>query len=394
MAERVAVIGAGIVGLAHAWQEARHGAQVTLFERDRSALGASIRNFGMVWPIGQPNGPLHRVAMRSRELWSDFIAETGVWCDPCGSLHLACQADELDVLQEFAALAPELGYDCHLLGADEIERRWPTVHNAALLGGLWSPTEMCVNPRQVIAKAPGWLRDRWGVDLQFGTCVKEIEVPKLRATDGREWYFDRVTVATGVDCEDLYPEVWRASRLGRCKLQMMRTVVQPPGWRLGTLLASGLTLRHYAAFRVCSSLSKLRARISTESPDLDRFGIHVMAAQDAEGTIVIGDSHEYDDEIGPFDKESINDLILVELQRFLRLPDWSIAERWHGVYATLTDEIQFVRRPSPGVTIVIATGGAGMTMSFGLAEFMVRQQLQKDADPSVETAAALPGLAT
>ncbi len=346
----------------------------------------------MVWPIGQPNGPLHRVAIRSRKLWSEFLEKTGLWNDPCGSLHVACRADELEVLREFSALAPELGYDCCLLSADEIERRWPAVENGATLGGLWSPTEMCVNPRQVIAQAPAWLRDCWGVDLQFGTCVSEIDVPKLRATDGSEWYFDRVTVASGVDCATLYPEVYRANKLGVCKLQMMRTVNQPHNWRLGILMAGGLTLRHYAAFRVCNSLKKLRERIAVESPELDRYGIHVMASQNGDGAVVIGDSHEYGDDIDPFDKELINQLIVLELQRFLRLPDWSIAERWHGIYATLADEIQFVRRPSPGVTIVIATGGCGMTMSFGLAENFVQQQMHNSADSSPDAMAVLAGL--
>lgn len=368
--ERVAVIGAGIMGLAHAWAAAKRGHKVLLFERDARACRASVRNFGMIWPIGQPNGPDHRIALRSRELWLELLRESGIWHNECGSIHLAYRDDELAVLKEFSTNSAALGYDCQLLNPHEISGRSPAARRDGLLGGLWSTTELCVDPRQVIAEMPGWLKKRYRVEPHFGTAIEHVSVPWIVASDGNSWQVDRVIVATGADMQTLYPKLLQSAGFRLCKLQMLRTVPQPNGWRLGPMFAGGLTLRHYANFAVCHALAALKERVARETPELDRYGIHVMAAQNGLGEVVLGDSHEYGDDISPFDKSVIDDLILQELHALVELPNWAIQQRWHGVYAQLPGATQFVREPEPGVTVAIASGGCGMSMSFGLAEKM------------------------
>jgi FAD dependent oxidoreductase TIGR03364 len=175
-------------------------------------------------------------------------------------------------------------------------------------------------------------------------------------------------VCAGDDFETLYPEVFAGSGLTRCKLQMMRTAPQPGSWQLGPALAAGLTLRFYKAFAICSTLPRLKARIAAEKPEYDRWGIHVLASQTADGAITLGDSHEYGLDLDIFDRASIDELILTEARTFLKLPSWEIAERWHGVYALHPDRPFFEAGPAPGVRIITAPGGSGMTLSFGLAE--------------------------
>lgn len=361
----VAVVGAGICGLAHAWAAAKRGLRVVVFERGRRSLGASVRNFGMVWPVGQAAGKDHNLAMSSRSLWCELANAAGFWFAECGSIHLAHRDDEWAVLQEFAAQAPELGYECELLSPDQVLRKTDAANASGLLGGLWSPTELCVDPREVLREFPRYLSQDCQVDLHFDTPIRSIEGNTIEATDGTTWHAQQIVIATGSDFKSLFPDAFTDSGLRACKLQMLRTVSQPEH-RVGPHLASGLTQRHYANFSSCPSLERLKQRVATETPELDRFGIHVMAAQNSQGEVVLGDSHQYDDEITPFNHANIDDLILRELRQVLRLETWTIAERWSGIYAKHPSQNVFEKDLGSNVHIVTGLGGAGMTLSLGI----------------------------
>jgi D-hydroxyproline dehydrogenase subunit beta len=366
----IAIVGAGIVGLAHALAAAKQGFKVTVFERNLYAVGASIRNFGMIWPIGQPAGVLLDRALRSRQIWTEVAPAAGIALEPCGSLHLAYRADEMAVLQEFFETAKHNGYSIQLLSSSEIPQISPAVITKGLMGALWSTTEMTVDPREAICKLPRFLTEVYGVEFRFGQVVTEIAYPNFKA--GEEcWTASQIFVCSGADFETLYPSLYAASGITKVKLQMMRTVSQPDRWRLGASLCAGLTLTHYAAFADCRSLPALKNRIATETPHFPEWGIHVMVSQNAEGELVIGDSHEYGWNPEPFDQEFIHQYVLDYLQRFAQAPSWAIAEKWHGVYAKLPGKTEFIAAPEPGVTIVNALSGAGMTLSFCLAEEML-----------------------
>lgn len=364
--QRIAIIGAGIVGLAHAWAAARQGHRVTVFERNDRSRGASVRNFGMVWPVGQPAG-LQPLARRSRELWGEFLAGSAVYSRPSGSVHAVAHDDEVAVLEEFVERAPDLGVEVRMLSAREREAT-PGLRRDAVKAGMFSAGECNVDPREVMATLPRFLAERHGVEFAWNHPVMEVEEGRLRGANGRTAEFDRAFVCGGHELHILFPEVLAASPLKVCKLQMLRTVPQPGGWALGPMLASGLTLRHYANFQVCPSLAAVERRVRAAMPEIDRFGIHVMASQDRFGGLVLGDSHEYGDDIEIFDKAEVDSIMLRELRALFDFPDWTIAERWHGFYAKNPEGPEFRREVRPGVQVVSGTGGAGMTLSFGLAD--------------------------
>jgi FAD dependent oxidoreductase TIGR03364 len=193
-------------------------------------------------------------------------------------------------------------------------------------------------------------------------------MPEVRTAAGERFTAKQVLVCGGADFETLFPAVWAAAGVRRCKLQMMRTVPQPGGWRLGPHVAGGLTLAHYAGFEGCPSLPAVRRRFAEQYAFHLAAGIHVMASQNDRGEVILGDSHDYDAPLDPFDSEAIDDLILAYARRILRLPDWSIAARWHGVYAKGPDPVHFTAEPQGNCFVMGSPGGAGMTLAFGLAE--------------------------
>jgi FAD dependent oxidoreductase TIGR03364 len=355
------------MGLAHAHAAASRGWKVVVFERSPRASGASVRNFGMIWPIGQPHGRMHQLALRSRARWVEALEQAKLPYWPQGSLHVVYREDEAAVLREFAELSAGLGYECSWLPAAQVLARSQAVRPDGLIGGLWSGTELTVDPRVTIAALPVFLQERFGVEINFGCAVHSIDLPCVEAGHDR-WMVDHVIVCGGDDFETLYPETFAASGLTRVKLQMLRTEPQPQGWHLGPALAAGLTLRFYSAFGVCSTLPALRNRIAQETPEYDRWGIHGLVSQTALGELTLGDSHEYGPCVDIFNREEVDDLMLGYIRGFLNAPVMKIAQRWHGVYAKHPEQPYLAITPTPGVKIVTSPAGAGMTLAFGIAE--------------------------
>jgi len=369
----VAIVGAGILGLAHAYFAAKRGRSVVVFERTPRAQGASVRNFGMIWPIGQRAGTVHQTATRSRQIWNEILDAADLPYRPTGSLHVVYHEDEADVAREFVERGPELGYACRWLGPAEMLAKSAAVNPTGLIGGIWSPTELTVDPRQILAKLPSFLAEKFGVQFRFGTAVRSIQLPNIEA-GSETWNATQAIVCGGDDFETLYPELFATSAIDRCKLQMMRTAPQKSGWQLGPSLAAGLTLRFYPAFEICTAtLPKYKNRVARELADYDRFAIHTLVSQTADGALTLGDSHEYGLAVDIFNKTEIDELVMKNVREFLVAPDLSIAQRWYGVYAKHPDKPWVAIEAAPGVRIVTAVGGSGMTLSFGLAEQMINE---------------------
>jgi len=361
----VLVVGAGIVGLAHALAAVRRGLSVRVIDRDAQANGASVRNFGFVTVTGQQAGETWRRAARSREVWAEIAPQAGIEVAHRGLVVAAHRPEAESVLQAF--VLTETGAECRLMTPAEARVRVPALHIDGLRAALWSPHELRVESRDAVPRLAAWLQRVHGVDIVRGVQALGVDVPAVETSAGR-FDADTVIVCPGDDFLGLYSARIAAYGLTRCALQMMRVVPAAP-MRLGAAVMSDFGLVRYLGYSELEPAAALRRAIERDEPEMLEHGIHLITVQAPDDdSLVVGDSHHYAATPGPFGRDDVDGLILRELDRVLSLPGRKVVQRWIGTYASAQDRTMLIDRPAERVRIVLVTSGTGASTAFGIAE--------------------------
>ncbi|MET4899834.1 TIGR03364 family FAD-dependent oxidoreductase [Paenarthrobacter sp. CC6] len=373
----VVVVGAGIIGLAHAAHAVANGLTVTIIERDHHAAGASVRNFGHCCITAQ-SGDLYELARTSRRYWLEFAEQAGFWAVESGAVVLARTDAEMAVLRELSA-AREPG-QVQLLSPDATRERldpvaaglqdggtpqgdWP-----GLIGGAFLRDDLRVDPRTTVAKLAEWLSRQPGVELHWNTAALGFS----QSPDGVTVQTSRgalqakqVFVCVGHDVDYLFPDLAAEHRIQRCALQMS-LAAGPAGVRFTPAVLTATSMLRYPAFTDMPAAEALRSEVEAKQPELLDIGANVMFTQRPDGTIILGDSHHYHRTADPFLDETVTDALNNDISGRIGRP-LEIIERWQGIYASSDVAPILVRNIQPGVTVVSVTSGVGMTLSFGLA---------------------------
>jgi D-hydroxyproline dehydrogenase subunit beta len=366
----LAVVGAGILGLATALAAARRGLRVIIIDRDAQANGASVRNFGFVTVTGQERRTMWARARRTRDVWSEVAAAARIPVVHTGMWLLARRPESVAVLHAF--LETEMAEGCRLLTPAEARRRCPELAAPGLAAVLESTVELRVESREAIPRLAAWLANAHDVSFMRNTSVLDVDVPGVRTSRGMV-RADRVVVCPGDDFSGLYAERLAAYGLTRCKLQMLRLAA--PGFRLPGALMSDLGLGRYSGYAELAAAAPLKARLAREQPEHLRHGVHLIVVQSADGSLIVGDSHHYATTPDPFALEEVDTLILEELRAALGIEPPSVVERWIGTYASAGDRVVLLDAPHPLVRIAIVTSGAGASTGFALGEEVVASLL-------------------
>ncbi|GAA3025732.1 TIGR03364 family FAD-dependent oxidoreductase [Actinokineospora globicatena] len=353
------VVGAGIVGLAHAAEAVDRGLRVVVLDRDDRAVGASVRNFGHICLTAQ-HGDALTYGLKARQRWLSLAAKAGFWVSEAGTVVAARAADEVAVLAEFAQ---ERGDQVRLLDADGVRAHLPVISDE-VIGGAWLPLDLRVDPREAVPALATWLAAQ-GVDFRWRTTATGVESGAVHTTRGTVTA-NNVVVAVGHDIDRLLPDVAEAAGVQRCLLRMMQ-VSTPDSTTIAPAVLSGLSMLRYAGLNACPSAAAVRERITRTDPALLDVVMNLMFTQRPDGDLVIGDTHRYGHTHDPFDDEPTGELVLRETARLLGVDRLTVRARWRGVYAAAERSEFLLAHPLPGVHVVSVTSGIGMTTAFGLA---------------------------
>lgn len=359
------IVGAGILGLAHAAEAVHRGLTVDIVERDAEAVGASVRNFGHACITAQ--GPsLLQTAQVSRRGWLRTAAQSGFWAPEAGAVVLARSPAEAALLEEFR---DERGTEAvRLLTVDEVSARLSGPGrqlDPTILGAAWFPADLRVDPRTTVATIAAWLADQPGVRFHWRTtaqgCADSTVYTSRRPVRGRH-----VLVCVGHDLDRLYPATAEDYEVVRCRLQMA-LVQAPAGYAADSAVLTGTSMLRYDGMAHLPSAASVRAELERASPELLELGANLMFTRRPDGTLLVGDSHHYGLTATPFLDEQVSAHLLDGVARILGVENLQVLQRWQGVYASSGRTAVLRALHEPTVSSVTVTTGLGMTLAFGLA---------------------------
>lgn len=369
----VICVGAGALGTFHAYFAAKTGKKVLLMERDFTPYEGTVRNFGQCVASGQEMPLWRERGMKALKTYLDIQSKTDITVRDNGTCYIASDDAEMQLLEEMQQHNHETGHPSRLLSVGDAHKKYPALRPGYARGALCYPNEISLEPRTAIGKIIDFVQKDAGVHFKNYTTVVRCEkrnghIEVLTAA-GERFTAGTVIICGGREFKILYPELFATSGLEVSKLQMMMTEPMPVA--LPGNILTGYSIRRYGAFRVCPSYKTLCA----EPKDAEiekRFGIHILFKQAVDGSVIIGDSHEYapatNTESLDFGTSTyINGLMLREAKKVMDFPHWNIRTVWNGYYATHPEGI-YDHEVENGIHVVTGIGGKGMTTGAGYAE--------------------------
>jgi len=375
----VIVIGAGILGTFHAYHAAQLGKKVLLLEKDPFPVNATVRNFGQVVPSGM-SSDWFQYGVYSTQLYKTIQSEFDIAIRQNGSVYLASDPDEQKLIHELEQRMDDRKYEAHLLTKAQCLEKWPALKSEYCVEGLFFPQEVSAEPESTIHRLLLYISRKFPTlhyqpDTAVLSCDIVESVVKISTDTHDKFTADKVIICNGSEFKLLFSDLFRKSGIVVSKLHMLRSTPLPKLALEGNIL-TGLTIRRYESFEECPSFSLLQT--PPELQELRKWGIHILFKKAVDGSVILGDSHEYTgvdqpEKLGFEINQHINNLMLAEAARIINMNDFQVASSWAGYYSQHPEKDIVEIDIENKIHIRTAIGGKGMTSSAGYAQQSIRQ---------------------
>ena len=363
----IAVVGMGIVGLAHAYFAAKAGEKVILMDGDQRPVGASARNFGFVTISGQASGEMWRFARRTREVWAELVDKAGIRVHQNGVHIIAQRPEAARVLEAFHN--SYMGEETQIISSKNFLNNFEAPFKKNICSVLFSPHEMRINPIEALSQLLQYLEQEMGVKVLRQFPVQSVDSGLCESIKGKV-KSSFVYLCTGDSNSHFFKN---QIDFTRCKLQMLK--IGSNGFKFPSTIMTDLSLARYTGFRSLPEADDLEKRLKLECQNQLDHGIHLIVAQNMDGSLVIGDSHEYSHRPDPFQSEMIDRLILRELKDLVDIGEINVLDRWIGTYAHSKQKDWGTEEVAHNVFHSVITSGAGMSTSLAIAEKNIQKAL-------------------
>jgi len=375
------VVGAGILGISHAYYLNQMGHNVALVEKNKKPNSASVRNFGQIVPSGFDQ-KWQNFGRESLRVYKEIDKELNIGIRKEGTIYLAQYPEEVQLVEELAEINRANKYPSEILTAKECEDKLPRLRQGTVLAGLYFPQEINLDPQITIPQLIRFLKIQ-GVDYIPETAIQSLVQDEkdlvVARTEHIELRASQAFVCNGADCQFLFSDVLADAPIELVKLQLQLTVPQK-GKRLPGAILTGSSIRRYESFKECPSYPYVMNEGSFR-PFFDEHSIHILLKQRGDGRIMIGDSHHYApigsaEDLGFETRHDVNQRIFDEIKSLFDLSEPKIEQSWLGYYTQMKNGEVFQKSISDRIFLLTAVGGKGMTASFGLSKKHIEKTLK------------------
>ena len=368
--KRVLVVGGGIIGTMHAVLAAEKGFAVTHLERDLKPQSASVRNFGLIWVSGRLAGAELDLSVRAHQLWESIGSRAEIGFRANGSLTIAQTEAEFAVIQEAVSMPDAQKRGFKVLNKKETITLEPELAGN-YIGALQCTMDAAVEPNLLLGGLRKYLKSfptyKWVPEFEAVDFFHDESGNHVTDLAGKKYSGDYVAICAGAAHKGFIADYLEEAPLRKVRLQMAATA--PLGARLGHSIADADSMRYYPAFKDLS-LKLLGAQTEIAA----QFKMQLLLIQRLDGSMTIGDTHEYNEPFTHEIHEAPYDHLFTVMNNIFGREVPRIERRWDGVYSQSTSEEIYVRRGiAPGAHIVTGGGGRGNTLSPAIAEETVNK---------------------